>query len=512
MPDRDPDGSTQPPSRKGRLLTVSNRLPVTLRRNEQGEWKVEPGSGGLVTALVPVLRDRGGVWIGWSGIVEEEAGDVSETVGRAGDQAGYRLSPVTLTAEERDKFYFGFSNEIIWPMFHDLHTLCNFDPAYWRVYQQVNRKFAGVIVEHHQPGDYVWVHDYHLMSVARLLREMGKDFRVGFFLHIPFPPLDLFLILPWRLEILRGLLDYDFLGFQTRRDQRNFLSCVQAIVPEAVLKEEGRLSTIQLGSREMRVGYFPISIDFEDFARRASGKEVAEAAWYIHEHLPNRKLILGVDRLDYTKGIPYRLNAFREALVRHPELQEKISFIQVVVPSREDIPQYHRLKEEIERLVGEINGQFTRAGWVPVHYIFRRLESTELLAYYRTAEIALITPLKDGMNLVCKEYCACNLEENGVLILSEFAGAADQLQDGALLVNPVDLQGVAGALYRAFVMEEQERRSRMQRLRKVIQEQDIFWWVDSFLRASIYKVLQDFPVLKEYVPRIHLEGEGGSRS
>ncbi|HFE53268.1 MAG TPA: trehalose-6-phosphate synthase, partial [Bacteroidetes bacterium] len=228
--------------------------------------------------------------------------------------------------------------------------------------------------------------------------------------------------------------------------------------------------------------------------------EVATAAWYIHEHLPERKIVLGVDRLDYTKGIPERLEAFRLTLQRYPELQEKIVLVQVVVPSRREIPQYVQLKEEIERLVGEINGQFTRSGWVPIHYIFRNLQRLELVAYYRTAEIALITPLKDGMNLVAKEYCASKVEEDGVVILSEFAGAAAQFQRGALLVNPHDVVGVAEAIYEAYTMSPEERRRRMRRLRQAIRRYNIFWWVDAFLQAAIARRLDTFPVLMDYIP------------
>lgn len=489
----------------GRLITVSNRLPVVFKPDPSGGWLMTCGSGGLVTALVPVLRDRGGLWIGWPGVTEESADGLEAAVERAGLESGYRLHSVMLTAEEESGFYLGFSNEVAWPIFHDLHTLCNFDPEYWRTYQKVNRKFAEVAAHHARPDDYIWVHDYHLMLMAAELHRKGVKSRIGFFLHIPFPPQDIFLLLPWRLEILEGLLRYDFIGFQTQRDSRNFLRCVEGVVPDAEIEEKGRIASVRLGDRTVRVGYFPISIDFEDFASAASSSEVADLAWYIHEQLPDRKLVLGIDRLDYTKGIPYRLAAFREALVRYPELQERLSLVQVVVPSREDIPEYAQLREEIEGLVGRINGELTRSGWVPVHYIYRSLDRNELLAYYRTAEMALVTPIKDGMNLVSKEYCACNVEENGVLILSEFAGSADQLQGGAILVNPFDIEGMAQAIYAGFKMEPQERKKRMSHLRETIRSQDIFWWVDSFLTASIEKGLQTFPLLKEYTPRMEID-------
>ena len=488
------------PSPNRRVITVSNRLPIVVSRDDEGNVHVEPGSGGLVTALAPVLRDRGGMWIGWPGIVQDEQVPLDELLDQAIQESGYDLKPVLLTSEEKRLYYQGFSNEIIWPLFHDLQSMCNFRPEYWEAYKRVNRKFAEAIAEEVRRDDFIWIHDYHLMGVARELRDMGIQSKMAFFLHIPFPPLDIYLKLPWRFEVLRSLLEYDLVGFQTLRDRRNFVQCVRSLVKEADVYGKGQVVSVKMQNRTLRVGAFPISIDFNEFARLAESEEVATAAWYIHEHLPERKIVLGVDRLDYTKGIPERLEAFRLTLQRYPELQEKIVLVQVVVPSRREIPQYVQLKEEIERLVGEINGQFTRSGWVPIHYIFRNLQRLELVAYYRTAEIALITPLKDGMNLVAKEYCASKVEEDGVVILSEFAGAAAQFQRGALLVNPHDVVGVAEAIYEAYTMSPEERRRRMRRLRQAIRRYNIFWWVDAFLQAAIARRLDTFPVLMDYIP------------
>lgn len=488
-----------------RLVTVSNRLPIVAQKGSDGSWEVKPGSGGLVTALLPVLRDRGGLWIGWPGVEQESAQGLEPILAAASRNSGYELHPVMLTQSDVDQFYYGFSNEIIWPMFHDLHTLCNFDPDYWTAYQNVNRKFAEVISRQSGTDDFIWIHDYHLMLVASDLREIGIGSACGFFLHIPFPHLDIFILLPWRLQLLHALLQYDFIGLQTGRDQKNFLDCVSALVPDSEIHHRGRISTVRIRDREIRVGYFPISIDFDEFARSAALEEVSKTAWYLHENLDERKILLGIDRLDYTKGIPYRLNAFRFALQKYPELRGAVSLVQVVVPSREDIPQYAELREEIEQLIGEINGEYSESGWIPIHYFYRSLDRNELLAYYRTAEIALVTPVKDGMNLVCKEYCACDIEEHGVLILSEFAGAADQLQEGALLVNPFDVEGVAEAIHRAFRMPIKERRRRMSQLRKKIRQQDIFWWIDSCLDAAIAKSLTFFPILDQYLPKMDLE-------
>ena len=493
---------------RGRLVVVSNRLPVIVNQSEDGEWQVEPGAGGLITAMAPVLRDRGGLWIGWPGIVEEKAAGLPKVLRQVKREVGFDLRPVLMTAEERDQFYYGFSNEVLWPLFHDLQMLCNFDSAYWTSYKQVNQKFADTVAANMRSDDFVWIHDYHLMGVAQALREIDVRSRLAFFLHIPFPPLDIFIKMPWRFQILHALLEYDLIGLQTMRDRRNFIQCLRLLVKDISLRGKGQVITVQVGQREVRLGVFPIGIDFREFADHAASPEVSDMGWYLHEHFPNRKLLLGVDRLDYTKGIPYKLEALRNLFLRHPDMCKQVTLIQILVPSRELIPEYRGMKEQIEQLVGEINGQFAESDWVPIHYVFRSLTRTELLAYYRMAEMALVTPLKDGMNLVAKEFCAASIEEDSVLILSEFAGAAAEMQRYALLVNPYDTEGTADTLYRAFNMPIQERRRRMKNLRRIVRRHDIYWWVDSFLRAAISKDLQDFPVIEDYLPQPEEEDSG----
>ncbi len=351
-----------------------------------------------------------------------------------------------------------------------------------------------------KPGDFIWVHDYHLLTVGRHLRARGVKHPTALFLHIPFPALDIFMKLPWRRQLLEALLDYDLIGFQTPRDRQNFAYCVRSLERNTHLRGKGRVVTLQVGSRRVRLGAFPIGIDFDDFSTGAASEEIAQVVQGLREDTRNRQLLLGIDRLDYTKGIPDKLRAYRVALDRFPQLHKRITLIQVVVPSREHIPEYFELKTEIERLVGRINGEFTQPGWVPIHYLHRSLDRTELLAYYRAATIALVTPLRDGMNLVAKEFCACSVEEDSVLILSEFAGAAAQLERGALIVNPHDREGVADAVLQAYTMDAEERCARMQRLRRTIRERDIFWWMNSFLNAAIQRELEDFPVVEERVP------------
>ena len=470
-----------------RLVIVSNRLPIVVK-NDHGELRCESGSGGLVTALAPVLKNRGGLWIGWPGFVEGDENEIQEKIVHEGSQIGFSLHPIFLSKKEVQLYYEGFANEVIWPLFHDLLSMCNFDPSYWYANLDVTQKFAETIKSTNQPSDFIWVHDYHLLMLGQALRKMGISSKLGYFLHIPFPPLDIFLKLPWRFQILKALLEYDLIGFQTVRDQRNFIQCVKRLLPEAKLEES-------------KIGTFPISIDYKAFSQDASCKEVEEQAWYSHEKLLNQKIIFSVDRLDFTKGIPNRLHAISHLLKNHPELHEKVTFLQVVVPSRVDNQRYQELKREIDRLVGEINSEFGSTGWVPIQYFFRSITRHELLAFYRTSEIALITPIKDGMNLVAKEFIAANADENGILILSEFAGAAAQLHKEALLVNPYDIEGLSITLHKALSMPEEERIARMKKMRRNVRRYDVFWWVRTFLKASISKELQDFPIVEEYTPK-----------
>jgi trehalose 6-phosphate synthase/phosphatase len=493
-------------AKRHRLIVVSNRLPLVFKKDAEGQWHAESGSGGLVSALVPVLRNRGGTWIGWPGTAEAD-GELDQALADASQEAGYTLRPVSLTPEDVRDFYLGFSNEVVWPLFHDLPSLCNFEPAYWRAYQSVNRKYAQAIIDNRvRDTDFIWVHDYHLMNVALELRTLKCMARTGFFLHIPFPPPDLFLKMPWCRQIISALLAFDLVGFQTLRDRRNFVQCVRALGAQAEFEGRGQMITARVGTRVVRIGAFPISIDFKDYARRAAAPEVAAKVADLRRLLPKCNLVLGIDRLDYTKGIPHRLRAFQSLMQRHPELRERISLIQVVVPSRVDIPSYNDLKLNIEQLVTQINGEFQRpGGWVPVWYVYGSLTSLELLAYYRAADIALITPLKDGMNLVAKEYCACSVESDCVLILSQFAGAAAQLGEGAILVNPFDIEGVADAIQQAECMEPGERRARMRRMRHSIRRSDIYDWVNTFMKAAFASDLSAFP-LPEH-PLASVDGE-----
>lgn len=464
------------------LIIAANRLPISLKR-KNGDWQVSTGAGGLVSALSPLLKKYNGKWIGWLGTTEK--GDYSQVLKETERDLGYSLCPVHLSDHDVNDYYFGFSNEILWPLFHCFETRCNFKPEYWQAYSDVNRKFAAAIAEQSSEEDFVWVQDYHLMEVAYHLKQLGHKRQTGFFLHIPFPPPDIFFKLPRRSEILESLLEFDLIGVHTENDQRNLIESIRRLKPE-IAKIHGNkgLKSIEIGNRLIKIGVFPISIDYEYLVSLAGSPQVTRQSRLFHEKFPDQKVILSTDRLDYTKGIPERIMAFRNALQRYPEMHNKVTLVQVVVPSRTEVHEYEKLKAEIEQQISETNGKFGKPGWTPVQYYFRNLSIDKLAAYYRASEIALVTSLRDGMNLVAKEYVACNLEENGVLILSEFTGAAAELGKGSLLINPYDIEGTADAMYRAFIMGEEERRRRMHLMRMIVQKNDIYHWMNTFLAAA----------------------------
>ena len=468
---------------KNRLVVVSNRLPIAINRTG-GSWQIKSGEGGLVTAMAPLMKANQGVWVGWPGCGPEAP--IEDLVDIFTRDQGYSLKPVPLSEDEVEKYYRGFSNEALWPLFHDLLGHCIFSHDNYRVYDAVNRRFAQVTAETSSDTDIIWIHDYQLILSGWYLRQLHPRRKIAFFLHIPFPSPDLFRRLPWSNQLLVSLLAYDLVGFQTLRDHRNFIHCVASLTKGVEVRSRHRNHTVlSYGDRIIKAGHFPISIDFNDFDQSARAEEVAKAAWYLHENYEQRQLILGIDRLDYTKGIPERFLAFERTLEKYPDLRQKISLLQVVVPSRTMVPDYIDLKGQLEQLAGRINGRFSEHGWVPLHYHFRSLDTVQLLAHYRTAEIALITPLRDGMNLVAKEYCACSIDNSGVLILSKFAGAADQLGKYALLVNPYDIEKTADAIYQAFSMTQAERQRRMRSLRNQIRRNDVHHWLERFITALL---------------------------
>ena len=448
------------------IVVASNRLPFTFQRTSKGLER-RPSPGGLVSALEPVLRKRGGTWIGWPGTDVRE-GEQLSTRGEA-----YRICPVLLSETEIARYYHGFSNRTLWPMLHSMPVRARFDTREWESYQRVNERFGAVTAEEATDAGLVWVQDYHLMLAPSRIRKELPDARLAFFMHVPFPPHDVFRVLPWDKELLRGLLACDLIGFHVRSYAQNFLDCVERSLGARVDRDA---QLVEYGDLTTRVGAFPLGIEFSLFESLAVGAPKKRES--------DQKIVLGVDRLDYTKGIPERILAFQRLLERYPEHREKVTLLQIAVPSRSQVAEYRKLKSEIDELVGNVNGRFATAYWSPIQYLYRSFSQRQLAAIYRDADVALVTPLRDGMNLVAKEYVACQVDDPGVLILSSLAGAADTMRE-ALLVNPVDIDGTAEALHRALTMEEEVRRSRLAALRRRERRDNVDAWVDSFLRRAL---------------------------
>jgi len=461
-----------------RLAVVSNRLPVAISGDEITGYNINPGTGGLVTALEPIVKQTGGAWIGWPGCSSNVP--FESLLSEYGRNSNFDLIPVDITEDEIAKFYRGFSNKSIWPLFHDLLGQFSFRPNEFEIYKNVNRKYAVKITEHIRSDDTIWVHDYQLMWVGNFLRKFKVKSNIGFFLHIPFPSIDLLKRFPRKSELLKALLNYDHIGFQTASDKRNFISCLKWFVPDAKVFSKRRQSIVHYNHRDIIIGHYPISIDFDEFNDIAKTKEADDIAWYLKENINAETMVLGLDRLDYTKGIPERFMAFEGFLEKYPDVRGKVSLLQVVIPSRINVPEYQELKTELDYLAGRINGRFSAKGWIPIHYQFRTLDRLQLIGHYKAAEIALITPLRDGMNLVSKEYCASSNDNHGILILSEFAGAAAQLGKGAVIVNPYDVDGTADAIFEAYSMADDERQHRMTLLRADVRRNNVHRWVRWF--------------------------------
>jgi trehalose 6-phosphate synthase len=449
----------------GELVVVANRLPV--HRTESG-WETSPG--GLVSALMPLLQKRHGIWVGWAG---SGSGDLASF-----HHDGIANVPVPLSDDEVRDYYEGFSNSTLWPLYHDACQQPHFHRHWWRPYVAVNERFAEVAAREAAPGASVLVQDYHLQLVPGMLRQLRPDLRIGFFLHIPFPPVELFAQLPWRQRILEGLLGADVIGFQTRPGAQNFIRLVNRFT-----SHRGANQVIDVGGRSVEAREFPISIDFEKIDRLAADPTIIQRATEIRAELgENRVLMLGVDRLDYTKGIDQRLRAVHELLKTGRRTVDDLVFVQVSVPSREQVDEYVEIRDRIETLVGHINGQFSEVGKVPVHYLRRNLPIEELVSYYLAADVMLVTPLRDGMNLVAKEYCAARRDDTGVLVLSEFCGAAHELER-ALFVNPHDIDGMAATIERGIAMPRAEQMRRMRSLRQRVRRRTVYDWADDFTSA-----------------------------
>ncbi len=452
-----------------KTIIVSNRLPVRIEE-EEGELIYKPSEGGLATGLGSIYQDGNNIWIGWPGkAVESDQQDkVTQSL------AEHSMRPVFLSNDLVDKYYLGFSNQTLWPAFHYFMQHIRFKLELWEAYQEANRLFVEAIEQWLEPSDTLWIHDYQLMLVPGILREKYPDLAIGFFLHIPFPSYEVFRTIPWRKELLNGVLGADYIGFHTYDDMRHFLSSCHRLASYSYQRNE-----ITVGNRIVEADSLPMGIDYQKYAEKVGTEAVLEREKRYDKSIGDQRIILSVDRLDYSKGIPQRLKAFREFLVRYPEYHEKVSLLLVVVPSRDRVPSYAQLKEEVELLVGNINGKFGRIAWQPVHYFYRSFPLEALSAFYRMAEIAWITPMRDGMNLVAKEFIASRQFQKGVLILSEMAGAAKELSD-ALLVNPNDINQLVDAIKQALEMPEEEQVRRISIMQKSLQKYTIFNWVELF--------------------------------
>jgi len=450
-----------------RFVVVASRLPVDRTEGPDGEADWRPSPGGLVSALEPVMREAEGVWIGWSGDTGPAPGSFRAN--------GLDLVGMGLSADQFRDYYEGFCNATLWPLYHDVIAPPEFHRRWWEAYVTVNRSFAQAAVAQAAPGATVWVHDYQLQLVPQMIREQRADLRIGFFNHIPFPGYEIFAQLPWRRQVVNGLLGADLLGFQRRADATNFLrACRRA----AGLATRG--AAVRVGDREVRAAAFPISIDadaLEQIARRDTvRKRAAEIRAVLDE--PDT-VLLGIDRLDYTKGIPVRLRAYGE-LLREDRLSPRVVLVQVASPSRERVGAYRELRDDVELAVSRINGEHAEVGSPPVHYLHQSYPRDEMAALYLAADVMLVTSLRDGMNLVAKEYVACRYDESGALVLSEFTGAADEL-NGAFLVNPHDIEGLKDAIVRAATISRADARRRMRLMRRRVREYDVAHWAASFL-------------------------------
>lgn len=485
-----------------RYLIVSNRLPVTVVPDGD-TFELKPSAGGLATAMAGLSRGGEMLWIGWPG---DTAALGDEARARLdGELLGRGLASVHLSDADVEGFYEGFSNGVLWPLFHYMIDRVNMDAwRDWEAYERVNRQFAQAVAAQWREGDRIWVHDYQLMLVPAMLRAILPHACIGFFLHIPFPSLEVFRTLPWRKEVVEGLLGADVIGFHTYGYQRHFASCLLRMMGLDVVVDE-----LRWHGRTIRLGSFPISIDTADFIARASEPAAEEAAAKIVARTPGVKLLLGVDRLDYSKGIPRRFLSVERLLEIDPSLAGRFRLVQVAAPSRTNVESYAQFRRGIEELVGRINGRFSTTDWAPIHYLYRGVSAEEVVALYRAADVMVVTPLRDGMNLVAKEYLACRVHDDGVLVLSEMAGAAWELGE-AVQVNPYNVHQTALALREAILMDPAEQRRRMIPLRRRVREWDVQAWARNFATAMetaaarpVEETAEDNPPTVEELARMH---------
>ena len=456
-----------------RLLIVSNRLPVKVT-GQIGNFQILNSEGGLATGLESACKDKNFHWIGWPG------SDIP--IGSPRDELDSQfklrnLSSIYLTQDEINNYYEGFCNETLWPLYHYFPSYTLYQDEQWTAFVEVNRRFAEAIITSFLKDDIIWIHDFHLSLVPAMVREKIPDATIGYFQHIPFPTFEIFRLLPWRKEILQGLLEADLIGFHTLDDVRHFIDAVSHLTNLEIFSNQ-----LMIGDRQVIADAFPMGIDYEKYRSLALSDRVGRNVKKIRQMTGKQKLMISVDRLDYTKGILKRLKSFEYLLDHYPECKENISFLQLVVPSRDHVPQYKAFKDEIDKMVSSINARFSVIGWTPIYYFYRSFPIHLLSALYKTADIALVTPMRDGMNLVSKEFIASKTEKKGILILSEMAGASKELLH-AIMVNPNDVKSMVEAIIMAINMPKNEQKLRMDQMQKVISKFNVHYWVDLFIRS-----------------------------
>lgn len=469
-----------------KTILVSNRLPLDIRI-ENGSFDVTMSVGGLATGLKSVHEAGNSIWIGWSGVTREQLDlELAEKIGAAVNRQN--CVDVMLSAAEVDNYYLGFSNKALWPLFHYFMEYAEFDPEQWEAYKSVNERFADAVLQNYSPGDIIWVHDYQLLLVPKLIRQRVPDAVIGFFLHIPFPSYEIFRIFPWREQLLEGILGASLVGFHTYDYERHFLSSVKRI-----LSLEVRFNEVVHSDRIVKVDSYPMGIDYDKFYQTAMQHSASSETSHsdirrkLAEYFNNGlgvKFILSIDRLDYTKGIPLRIRAFEYFLEKYPEFIEKVRLLMLAVPSRSNVPQYQLLKRETDELVGRVNGRFSTVNWTPIWYFYRSMPFEDLIDLYSASDVAMISPIRDGMNLVAKEYVATRTNEDGVLILSEMAGAAKEMTE-ALLINPNNLDQVADTLKQALEMPLSEQKSRIRFLQKRLKSNTVDKWAAEFIASLV---------------------------
>ncbi|MBN2354634.1 bifunctional alpha,alpha-trehalose-phosphate synthase (UDP-forming)/trehalose-phosphatase [candidate division KSB1 bacterium] len=456
-----------------RIITLANRLPVSISKRK-GALTYLQSVGGLATGLSSLQDTHDLIWIGWPGYITDKANE-RQAIGEK--LSTMNMNPLFLTSHEVEYFYEGFSNKTIWPLFHYFSQYAAYNPSFWRVYQKVNRYYAEETLKILKPGDLIWVHDYHLLLTPQLIRAQKPDAAIGFFLHIPFPSYEVFRTMPWRKELITGMLGADLIGFHTYDYVRHFISAAVRLTGL-----EQAITQLIFQDRIIQVDSFPMGIDFKKFAGAAKQKSVQREVNRMRSRMGGRKVILSIDRLDYSKGILQRLMAYQRFLTRFPQWHEKISLLMVVVPSRSQVDTYRHLRREVDEWVGRINGEFGRIGWSPIEYLYRSFAFDRLAALYQIADVCLVTPFRDGMNLVAKEYIATKENLRGLLVLSEMAGAAEELRE-AILINPNDVDNIAEALNMALKMPEEQQKERMSKMRQRLQRYDVFRWSNSFIQT-----------------------------